>query len=615
MAESQETRVTRLLKQIASANKVFDAWKDKFHLDRLENYYEGFQWSGVKEDDAATKYCINLVFAEIETTMPSLLFFKPKISMTVRPGREQALGTTSQAQAKLCEQTVQTFIDDPDVGFAVESGLGLRDTFFRFGVAEVGYTADWIDNPNAGKPVLKDGEDEPVLGTDRQPILQSSKILKPGTKESLYVKWIPARNFRVSLSERNRLETNDWVGYFEHHYVEDLKRNKAYKNTATLKATGTIASSMRTTEEGNDDNEKYHGMVKVWKVWDLRRNVRSVVAEGHPKFLLEDKPFTFLPFACLKFYERLGHFYPLPAVFNWLSPQDEKNEIREQQKVHRRRYNRRYLMRDNTIAPEELEKLESGEDGVYAKHTGAPGEQPLLPVPDAPLDGAVWRDLAAADQDFNQVAGSPSESRGIPQASTATQANIMNTRQQLRETSNRTKVAEWVSQIARLILMTIRESMAEEFWIQRNVDLSAESAPQDIARTALLWERITADKLGDIDLDVSVDLASLSPVTEDMQRALWNQVIALISNPAVAVQLANSDTLLRKTLALYGIKTETEIQEIRKACQALVQQMTAMAQAKQGEAGGGMPGIAPTAGVPGAPGMGGGGGLPAGIPA
>lgn len=599
MAESQKDRVDRWFKRIASANKVYDAWQDRFHVQRLENYYEGFQWSGVSEDKAQGKYTINLVFAEIETTQPAMLFYRPKIKMLVRPGREHALGGTAVEQAKLCEDTTQTFIDDPDVGFATETGLGLHEAFFRFGVAEVGYSADWVDNPNAGKPVMRDDDGEdPLTDEGGAVVTQPDKVLDEGSRESLYVKWIPARNFRVSLSDRNRLETNDWVGYYEWHYVEDLKRNKAYKSTKDLKPCGIIAESYRTTEDGNDA-EKHHGMVRVWKVWDIRTHVRSVLAEGHTKFLLDGEPFAFLPFAALKFHERLGHFYPMPPVWNWLSPQDEKNEIREQQKVHRRRFNRRYLKRDGTITPEEIEKLESGEDGVYATHTGGPGEQPLLPVPDAALDGSIWNVLAAADADFTQVAGSPGESRGLPQAQTATQANIMNAHDQLRETSGRAKVAEWVSQIARLILLTVRENMALDFWIQRNTDPMAQSAEMDAQAVALLWERINAEKLGNVDLDVSVDLASLSPVTEDMQRAQWNQVIALIGNPAVAAQLAASDVLLRKTLGLYGVRAESEIQEIKKACQALVSQMATMAAAKQGGAGGGMPGVTAMAGAPG----------------
>lgn len=597
MAESQKDRVDRWFKKIASADKLYKAWQDRFHVQRLENYYEGFQWAGLAEEVAKDKYTINLVYAEIETTRPALLFYRPKIKMLVRPGREDALGSTVQEQAQLCEDTTQTFIDDPDVGFAQETGLGLQDTFFRFGVAEVGYGADWVDNPNAGKPVLKEDSDDEVMDAKGEPVLQPDKVLADGSRESLYVKWIPSSHFRVSLSDKNRLETNDWVGYFEWHYVEDIKRNKGYRNTKDLKPSGLIAESLRTTEDGSTDTERYHGMVRIWKIWDLRQRVRHVLADGHTKFLLEGKPFKFSPFAVLKFHERLGHFYPLPPVWNWLSPQDEKNEIREQQRVHRRRFNRRYLMRKDTLAQEELDKLESGEDGVYAEHTGAAGEMPLQPVPDAPLDASNWNALAASDQDFTQVAGSPGESRGVAQTQTATQANIMNAHDQLRETSSRVKVAEWISAIARLVLMTCRESMSMDFWVKRNIDMQAQSAPIDAQRVMDLWQKITADDLGNVDLDVSVELASMSPVTEDAQRALWNQVISLISNPMVATQLASSDVLLRKTMGLYGIKAEAEILEIQRACQALVEQMQAMAAAKQGAPGGpGMP-----AGMPGQP--------------
>jgi hypothetical protein len=597
--DSEKTRVNRWFSRITSADKSYDEWADQFKCRRLEEYREGVQWSGVDDKLAARKYCINLVYASVETAKPSLLFYKPQYRIQPKPGRGDDFGSTAEEQARFCQDAIQTQVDDPDLGFQLETKLALDDAFFRFGVVEVGYSADWIDNPNADKPILKDNGTDPLLGDDDQPIKQPSKVLKPGTKESLFVKWIPAKQFRVGLSSKNRLQTNDWVGYWEWAYAEDVKRNKDYQGTSDLKATGIISSKLRDSDKS--DLEQRHGMIRVWKIWDLRTGVKHVLAEGHNKFLVENKPSKFCPLAVLKFHERPGQFYPMPVVWNWLSPQDEINETREQQKVHRRRYNRKYTKREGTITDTEIEKLESGEDGVYATHTGNPGEQPLMPVPDAPLtDSGMY--LATAMQDFGLVSGITGEARGVPQSTTATQASIMEGHGQLRQGSARTVVGDWLGEIGRLILMTLREDMALPFWVKQAVDPTGPNAVEETARVVDLWQKIQAEDLGDIDMDVSVDLASLSPVTEEQQRTNWNQVLVMLTNPGIVMVLSQSERMLRKTLALYGIRTENEIREIQGVLKNVAAQIQAAAQAAAGG-----PGVAPMAGSGGGPG---GGGMP-----
>jgi hypothetical protein len=575
-------------KRVGYANKLYKKWSDRYYTDRLEEYYKGKQWAGLSDEEADKRYVINLVFAAIETAKPSLIFYRPQIKIQPRPGRAEQFGNQSDAKAKLAEDTVQTFIDDPDIDFVGETSLALQEAHFRFGVVEVGYTADWLDNPNAGKPVLKEGktendEDGKMLDEDGKEIAQPDSIPE---NENLYVKHIPAHTFRVAISSKNKLGRNDWVGYYEWHYVEDVKRDKTYKNTANLKSTGTVSKDLRDEDK---DVDAHHGMVKLWKIWDLRTKKRHVLADGHDKFLVEDRPFTFLPFSTIKFHENLNEFYPIPPVYNWLGPQDEVNEVRQAQKAHRSRFYRRYTHRNGAIEDTELEKLETGGDGVYAKSNL---ERPIEVVPDAPLGADVWQHLDESKNDFNTVAGSTSEQRGVAEADTATQANIIDTRAKLREASARTKVADWLADIARLILLSCRDNMAMPIWVKRQVDPFVQQMnPAAGQAVQAVWEQIHAEALEDLDTDIYVELASMSPVTEDVQRNAWNAVLMLMTNGAILSILAMSEPLLRKTLNLYGIKNENEIQEIKKVIGQIMEQqqqaaqMAAMA-GKPGAAGG-----------------------------
>lgn len=593
----EQDRVKRDMERIRTADKVYERWEKQYECKRLSDYYAGRQWYGYpepKEDDPRTRpYTINLIFPTIETQQPSLLFYRPTVKIEPRPPYADNAQSDIAERATLCENTVQTFINDERrVHFKLQTLLSLRDAWFRFGMVEVGYTSDWIDNPHAGKPVLKE-DDTPVMDSDTgQPVLQPDKVVKKGS-EQLFIKRVRPNDVRVSVSGKNVLDENDWVGYWEWVYVEDVKRNPEYSNTSTLKASGVLADAQSDTKD--PDQQKRAGMVRIFKLWDLRRKVKRVLADGHDKYLIEDKPWTFLPLSALKFYELSDSWYPLPAVSQWISPQDEINETREMQRVHRRRFYRRYTYMTGAIDATELEKLENGGDGVYAKRNSQ--EDSIAAVQDAPLSGD-WNVLAASKDDFQQITGVTGDQRGAPEAQTATQANIASVTSQVRQSSMRLLVGDWLADIARIMLLTIREKMQLPFWIKLNVD-PLNPDPQAVLATAQAWKEITAKDLGEDALDVSVDVTSLSPVSMDAERQMWTTgVLPMITNPALALTLSASDVLLRKTLKYYNITAAQDIAEIKKALTVVVAAMAG--QMQQQAPGAAAPAAMPTlaAGMP-----------------
>lgn len=572
--ESQRAKI--VTSRIERANRDYTKWEDKFECKHLDDYYDGTQWRGIADDVAKHLYCINLVHSTIELQEPSVLFYNPRVRIEPRPRSAASPGSDAGGRAELCQDTVQTFIDDPDIQFKQETLLALRDAWSRFAVIEVGYTPDYLDNPNAGKPVLNEqadpdtGEFLPMV-QEGQPVLQPSQVL---SREQLFVKRIPPEHCRVSVSAKNLLTQNDWFAYYEWHYVEDVKANPKYKNTADLKAGGSIEDDPQDTE-----TDTHAGMIKIWKVWDLRRNLKHVIADNAKNFLLEDEPYAYFPIQVLKFFERRNQFYPLPPVYNWLSPQDEINESREQQRAHRRKFNRKFTAVKGTIDQAELDKLMQGPDGTTAWQNVAGAI--LNPVPDAPLDGAVWANLAASEKDFYRVTFLGAEGRGIAESQTATQANIINVRSQIQESKARVQVAEWLGGICRLMLLCLREKMQLPMWIQHNVDPFAMDVAS-VERIAGQWQQITSERLKNVDVDVKIDLASLSPISEDAQRAGWLATLAMLKDPqfiALAQPVPEApdapSPILRKTLALMGIKSEREVQQLNQAVMKLHQDLQA----------------------------------------
>lgn len=566
---TEAERVDTWMGRFRSADKLYERWSDRFKTRNLEEYYNGKQWMGTPETDAQRRYTINLIFATVETNRPSLSFYRPQVRVQPRPARVDDALMKAEARARLAQDTVQTFIDDPDIHFDIETALALHEAHFRFGVIEVGYTSDWIDNPDAGRPMLKDDKEE-MLDAEGRTVPQPRYIT---TKEDLYVRHVPAHTFRVSISNRNILKRNDWCGYWEWHRLDDLRANRNY-NTNGLKATGYVEKDLRSGDTDDQlEMEARHGMVKVWKVWDLRTYRRHVLAEGHKKFLVEDVKFHTCPFSIMKFHEILNSFYPLPPVFQWIHPQDAVNDTREAQRAHQKRFYRRYTHVRGAIDPSELDKLETGGDGAIAE-SNVPN--PIQPVPDAPMSGDVSIDLRESRVDFMQVSGTGGDQRGVAESETATQASIIDTRARVREASARTKVSDWLALVARLMLLVLRHDMALEFWVRRNIDPVGPD-PEEVMRIATLWEQITSDELGDLDVDVSIDLASMSPISEEVQRGEWNQVLALLTNPSLLMLLSMSELLLRKTLSLYGVKSEREVREIMRVIQDIMRVQAAQA--------------------------------------
>ena len=581
MAKTPERdRVGADQKQVKAAGDVTKQWEEDYACEMLEQYFYGRQWEGDINDWNKKKYVINLFFPSIEISKPSLLFQVPKYKVIPRPTRIDDPLSDVEARSKLQEETLNSYVQDPDFGFKTETALAIQDAQFRFGVVQVGYTADFIDNPEADKPILSDqlnddGTPKEMQDANGEVIRQPKQTIR---SERAYLKWISAKQWRVSANSHNRIEACDWCGYYEWHYASDIKANTRYNKKATvdLQATGSIKAQYRDDSTNND--ERKPGMVKIWFKWDLRAKERRIWAEGGERYLLVED-FKILPFAVLKFHEILGQWHPMPPTYNWVHPQNQLNDGREMRRVHRNRAIRRYL-RSPQMQKEEFEKLAEGDDMVCAESPNPTTD--LVPVLDAPLDAAIFRDMQDHLEDFTRVSGISGESQQVAQSETATQANLIALMGQTRENAKRQVVGLWLGDIGRLILRTLRDKMALPFWIKNAVDPTSPLAVEEAQEVAKLWKQIASEDLGDIDNDIQVDLASMSPVQQTQERQDWLTFLGLLTNSALGVVLSNSPELMRKTAGLFNITSERTLAEVNQALQKSAMMMLQAQAAKAG---------------------------------
>ena len=557
--EAQKKRLKQLVKRLTDSGQTHADWEEKFNCDMLEEFYAGQQESGDQGDDY---YILNQFFPAVEVRLPQLMYQRPRVHVSMRPGRADDLGANLDDRAKLIEEIANHFIHDPDTAFREETLLATKESLYRFGVVEVGYSANPIENPNVGKPALD--EKGGALTDENGPVLQPATIIE---SELLFVKRIPAKRFRFPAVSHNLLHRNDWVAYYDWAWPSDLKRNAFYNPEALdeIKSDGDYQHPESRVSNGDEDDEDAAkaGMHKVWRFWDLRTKMRHVFREDGCYFLLENEPFEYLPLAMLKFHELLDSALPMPWLAGGVSPQLEMNEARNMMKSHRRRFVRRYAMRAGGMEAVEIDKLTGPPiDGqvVIESVAGA-----LRPIEDAQLGSAAMQAVPQSQADFSRILGIGGEAQGVAESDTATQASIIDTNMKHRETFAREIVAGWLSRIVWLILKTARDRLSLDFVIKTQVDPSSPTAMEESMAVAQTWQLVQAKEIGDMDFGVEIDIESIAPDSEDRRREQWNQVLSLFSNPQLMQVLASSDTMLRRTLQFYGLRSNRDLNDIKQA--------------------------------------------------
>lgn len=582
--QQEQFEVSRWRERWLLADRVFKKWEKRFLCKEGWDWYEGYQGAGAHElgDPETDRYIINLIYPTVEVKIPTLYFHNPKATVVPRLGREDDALTMVSERARMREDTCNTFMQDPRLFLKSHTNLSLKDSFFYFGVIEVGYTASFIDNPNAGKPVM-DG-DKPITDMNDDQVAEPIKITED---EQLFTKRIDPADFRVSARQTHILENCDWSGYQEWVYASDLKKDPLVSNRNKVKAGGQyhddytgkidLNESMPEGQLATDDPPTKQGMILIAHIVDHRTQTRFIIPVHEGDYYLQKPlPYEVFPFETIKHHERRQGWYPMPPHFNWMSPQAELNHTREMQRLHRKRMIRRYQMPKGAIDAENLDKMETGGDGVVVETNGM--LPAIIPIEDAPLDFAVHRNVPQSKEDFMEISATGSDQRqgGTASAETATQATVIETRARIRESFAQANVATWVSGIAAKILGNIEKHMTLPFWIMRNVDPLGQAAAMEAMRIVDLYHQITAEELGPLNYDVTVAAESLSPINEDLERQNFDVVITTLStNPITMLMLRTSDGLLRKFLGLHGIRNEKLIQEIKMAIEVALMAQTA----------------------------------------
>jgi hypothetical protein len=549
--------------QIDNANRFHSNWETLFKVPTLGEYYQGFQWLN-QDADPNQPYVVNQFYSVIKSKLAGYLFAQPKFLLHPRPSFSDWDIEAAMRSAQMKQDLLDHLISHPKSNFASEIRRAFIDSLLGFGLIEVGYSADWVMNPNAGKPLFKSQSEKDFSpdGDEKDPIVRQAREIPED--ERIYFKRVNFRRFRCATSEQFYLPNLDWYGYWEMVQRSDLLSIPGLKIPAedyqSITFTAPEISASTLNSLSSLEQELYHSgrLVKVWRIWDNRVGEKQLILDCSGAVIYSE-PFNGQDLFDLRQDENLEGFYPIPPAFQWLSPQNEINETREQLRNHRKRFQRKYQTMKNTLSEEEMTKFELGGDGTIIQ-TDGPGE--IKPIENASLGADVNQSFVASRDDMRIVTGTTADQQGVGDRTTATQASIQANRASSRENYEREFIQTWLCKIAYRTLGVAEAKFSEEVWIQTSADLS-EQLGEELQEISTEYQKIVAADLRDgYDFRVVIDVVSLSPLQAEEEKKKFLEFIAVMQNfPA----LATSPILIREAAYRVGYRNEKVIREMQRA--------------------------------------------------
>src|SRR5262245_56332119 len=118
-----------------NADRYHKRWSDKFKCDRLEDYYEGFQWQSTHGIPTGERpYTLNLVYATIKRKVANIVYSEPEFILSPRPGKMDWNQNFAVQSAQIKQDTLNTVASNPNITMVDDIRLAALDSFFRFAV-------------------------------------------------------------------------------------------------------------------------------------------------------------------------------------------------------------------------------------------------------------------------------------------------------------------------------------------------------------------------------------------------------------------------------------------------------------------------------------------------
>lgn len=568
-------RQARWEQRIVEAEWKKEEWKQLFMCDSLENLYYGFQRPDEWPEDNDW-FTINLILASAKILKRNVCprQLEVKLDLTKAMVSQPQAISAMQSVLSVREAILQHMIDNQELWR--EGQMAYINSLWQFGAVKVGYSAEMESNPNAGK--VSRTNDGALIFSEGVPQMEGDYSV---VEEEFFIDTVDPDNIMVDRYCTNNLDkTGRFVAEKIYRSVQDMREDSLYE-TKRLKDLGPSSLTSDETEKLERTGYKAHWqwepgvtlpeneIVVLYEIYDLYNCETLTLARGARDIIRGPMPLPpgidKHPYVFLKQIERRSEWYPVPTVFNWRGPQKEYGIARNQQSIHRKRFNRKYIIKENAFDPDELSKLEVGADGTFAT---ARVDGAIEPLKDAPLDTAAMFDVGQLRDEFMESSGVGQLQRSLPGAESATEAEIVEGRSREGELDEHEELMSFMSAVMRKLNNCMEANLTQEGAVKKLGPMGAQ------------WISFGPEHFDKIAGEVffKVQAAEAARMTVQVERAQMLQLMEIIGrNPMILLSPILLRQLFDKFPAFAG--NEELIQEIQRIGLFMMQMQ--MQEAKQ----------------------------------
>lgn len=558
MAKQSNTELQKTWEErITKAKKRKDDWRKQFNVDTGLSYYEGKQNPGEPDGEW---YTINKIWSHLQSQLPSLYsvdpYFYVRTKKSFNPDPKKIAIYDARGHIR---QSYLNYLKG-ELELKPKARLCIQDAFFAFGVIKTHYYADQKKNPDYGKPLydaegneLKSDDGEALMEPESIPVNDRYCITRVHFDDFLWDEDAgPLSDKWCWVAERVRLTRDQAKRRFNKATLKKMKPQDDKKDGAQAK------SSYFSLEGEKKDQDIY----VLWEIYDLKNKEWLTICEGgsepieSPDSLppgVENHPYSILRF-CLHH----NSAYPIPPVSQAIDPQRELCTARSRVMKHRKRFNRKYevLVTGLEDADIEIAKLETGDDGTCIRKTQP--TQIVTPIQDAPLAQQDYLEIQAINNDLVEIFGSGDEARGIAGADSATQADIIDRRLEIREGDRMSLVSDFLTDIARKLDQLVK------------AHITRDEAVRIVGPEGENWQIVRAEDYQDIDgeFEYGINVGATAPRLPQTERAQWTAFMSQVIIPMPHVLTAPH--FMRRMAEMYGIEDQAALDELRQIGQQMM---------------------------------------------
>lgn len=553
--KTEAEQVKEWLACIDRAKKVKEKWRDDFRVALGYEYYEGRHRP--PHIPAAEWITLNLIYSRIDAKLPSLYstdpYYHVKLAKTYSP--DPSTIPAFELKAKVRQSMLNYLKGELDL--QSEAQAAILDGMFQFGVVKTHLSADLMENPKKGNPVI--GEDgRPLIDKETgEPVMESDEM---AANETYNVARVDPDDFLVDECAGPLEASVCWYAHRIKYPLSEAKTNSRFNASARsyLKATemkdqwDKDKDSARGIVTQGEGKAKDPDTVVTWEIYHVREKKWLTVSEGCDRFLIKPGPLPGgiekHPFSDYRPVKRPNSWYPIPPVSQLLDPQREYCESRSKFLTHRKRFNRKYELYTAGLvdATKAMTQLQYGDDGTVIEKNQP--QQAAFPIADAPLDQQFHMEMAYLKKDFDDIDGGQLP---IPGVDSATEAGIIEKRTLTREGHHVNIVTKFLTSIGRKLDQLVQ------------AHIKRDQAVRVVGPEGEAWEMVRQEDYARIEgeYEYSIATGSMLPQLPEIERAqLSNFAGMFVQAPQL---FAAMPMFTRKLLKAHGIDDESVIEEFK----------------------------------------------------